>query len=112
MNTALICEGMGCKTNGMEAKIAATICAGNNPLDRSQTEAALRASEERYRVIFDQAAVGIAHTSPGGRFLMVNQRFCDLLGYTPAELQKMNVEDLTHPDDFNEERANLLRIFF
>ena len=71
---------------------------------------ALGVSEKRYRVIFDQAAVGIAHTSPQGRFLMVNQRFCDLSGYDQQELQNMALKDLTHPDDFKEERINLVKM--
>ena len=71
---------------------------------------ALGVSEERYRVIFDQAAVGIAHTSPQGNFLMVNQRFCDLLGYDQQELQAMTLKDLTHPDDFKKERTNLVKM--
>ncbi len=45
-------------------------------------QAALRESEERFRATFEQAAVGIAHVDPDGRFLRVNQKLCEILGYS------------------------------
>ena len=60
---------------------------------------ALRQSEERFRAIFDQAAVGIAIANLEGRFEQVNPRFCEILGYTPAELLKLTYRDITHADD-------------
>ncbi len=66
---------------------------------RKQAEEALRESEERFRATFEQAAVGIAHVSPEGRFLRVNQRFCDIVGYTRAEMLACTFQDITHPDD-------------
>jgi two-component system sensor histidine kinase UhpB len=60
---------------------------------------ALRESEQRFRAIFDQAAVGIAQLKPDGQFLLVNQRLCELLGYTPAELLTRTWRDITHADD-------------
>src|SRR2546423_2925634 len=49
---------------------------------RRLAEEALRGSEERLRAIFEQSAAGIAQIDPNGRFLLVNQWLCDLLGYT------------------------------
>jgi PAS domain S-box-containing protein len=49
--------------------------------------------------IFEQAAVGINLADPSGRFLRVNQRFCDLLGYTEAELLQLTYQQVTHPED-------------
>jgi PAS domain S-box-containing protein len=66
---------------------------------RRVAEAALRESEERFRAMFEQADVGIAFTGDDGRFLRVNPRLCDMLGYTPEELQRSRVQDVTHPDD-------------
>jgi diguanylate cyclase (GGDEF)-like protein/PAS domain S-box-containing protein len=68
-------------------------------MDVEHAEQALRRSEEWFRAAFDQAAVGVAHTSPDGRWLRVNQRLCDLLGYTREELGRRTFQDLTHPDD-------------
>ncbi|MBX9255868.1 PAS domain S-box protein [Desmonostoc muscorum CCALA 125] len=66
---------------------------------RQRMEAALRESEQRFRATFDRAAVGIAHVAIDGRWLLVNQRLCDILGYTLQELQLLTFQDITHPDD-------------
>ncbi len=66
---------------------------------RQRMEAALRESEQRFRSAFHQAAVGIAHVAIDGRWLLVNQRLCDIVGYTLEELQLLTFQDITHPDD-------------
>ena len=55
--------------------------------------------QARYRATFDQAGVGIAHASRDGRFLKVNRKLCELLGYTEEELLARSWQDLTHPED-------------
>jgi PAS domain S-box-containing protein len=67
--------------------------------ERQRVEEALRESEERFRATFNQAAVGIGHVDPAGRWLRVNQKYCDIVGYTVEELTAMDVRDITHPDD-------------
>jgi len=67
--------------------------------ERKEAEAALRESEERFRVTFFQAAVGIAQTSPDGQWLLINDRFCEMLGYSQTELRGKTFLDITHPDD-------------
>ncbi|MEH1943330.1 MAG: PAS domain S-box protein [Nostoc sp.] len=69
--------------------------------ERHRIEEALRESEERFRAAFHQAAVGIAHVAIDGRWLLVNQKFCDILGYTAEEVQLLTFQDITHPDDLN-----------
>jgi diguanylate cyclase (GGDEF)-like protein/PAS domain S-box-containing protein len=64
-----------------------------------QAQTAVKESEERFRATFDQAAVGIVHTSLDGRYSKVNQKFCDMLGYGESELLGRLVTDFTHPDD-------------
>ena len=56
-------------------------------------------SEKRFRVTFEQAAVGIAHVSIDGGWMRVNQRFCEIAGYSQQELSRLNFSDITHPDD-------------
>src|SRR5215469_9224216 len=63
---------------------------------RKRAEEGLRASEERYRGTFENAAVGIAHRDAKGRFLRVNQKFCAIVGYSREELQQKTVRDITH----------------
>jgi PAS domain S-box-containing protein len=67
--------------------------------DRKHAEEELRASEELFRAFFGSAAVGTSLVEPGGRFLQVNDRFCEITGYTREELLQMNPADLFHPDD-------------
>jgi two-component system, sensor histidine kinase and response regulator len=64
-----------------------------------RAEEALRESEERFRGTFENAAVGIAHTDPEGRFLRVNEKFCAIVGYPREELLEKTWHDITHPDD-------------
>jgi len=51
-------------------------------------------SEARFRSIFEQAAVGIVHTTTDGRFLRINHRFCEIVGYTEKELQQIPINKL------------------
>jgi diguanylate cyclase (GGDEF)-like protein/PAS domain S-box-containing protein len=53
----------------------------------------------RFFSIFDRAMVGIAYTSAHGSILEANRKFCEMLGYTGAELHRLTTRELTHPDD-------------
>lgn len=65
-----------------------------------KTEQALRESQEQFQTVFDHAPVGITHVDPTGKWIMVNRRICEFLGYNKKELMtKMNFRDITHPDD-------------
>lgn len=66
---------------------------------RRQAEDALRKSEEQFRLIFELAPIGIALNTLDGRFLRVNQAFCEVMGYTAEELLNLSFADITHPDD-------------
>jgi len=67
----------------------------------------LRNSEERYRDTFDRAAIGIAHVSPAGNFLHLNDRWCEIVGYTREELMAISFQALTHPDDIHNSLTHL-----
>jgi|GEM_PF-344265 len=67
--------------------------------DRKAAEEALRASERRFRLIFDNAAVGIAMGDAQGRVIEVNAAFARFTGYAPEELRGRRFADLCHPDD-------------
>jgi PAS domain S-box-containing protein len=60
---------------------------------------ALRDSGTRFRAVFENAAVGIARVAPDGHWLEVNQRFCDIVGYSCEELMATTFTAITHPDD-------------
>lgn len=55
----------------------------------------------RQNDVFQRATVGINETDESGQFIRVNQYFCDLLGYSAAELLQRNYRDITHPDDLD-----------
>jgi PAS domain S-box-containing protein len=85
---------------------------------RKNAEAALRDSEERFRLTFELAGSGIAHIDMQQRFVRANPSLCDLLGYTEAELIGRSVKDISHPEDrdvtdLNRDRmrAGLMRSF-
>jgi PAS domain S-box-containing protein len=58
-------------------------------------------SEERFRSIFDQALGGIAQTSLDGRFLMVNDRYCEIVGRAREDLLETRMQDIVHPEDLS-----------
>jgi diguanylate cyclase (GGDEF)-like protein/PAS domain S-box-containing protein len=73
--------------------------------ERKQAEAALRESEERFRAAFEQAAVGMALRDidpERPRWLRVNQKLCDILGYSRDELLQLTSIDVTPPEDRGE----------
>lgn len=62
---------------------------------------------KRFAATFDQAAVGIAHVSPGGRFLLLNNRFCEIAGWSRKDLMEGGFQQITHPDDLEADLGNL-----
>src|SRR5258706_10208432 len=67
--------------------------------ERAPSGSNIPESEQLFRTAFERAVIGIAHISPGGRWLRFNQRLCDLLGYDRDELAALTVQDVTYPDD-------------
>ncbi len=67
--------------------------------DLAKREEELRHSEKRFRQAFENANTGMTLVSPEGRYLMVNDVLCRMLGYSREELESMAVQDTVHPDD-------------
>lgn len=67
--------------------------------ERKLAEAALIDSENRFRSMFEQGAVGTVIASLEGNFLQVNQKFCELVGYSETELFNLKYADITYPDE-------------
>jgi diguanylate cyclase (GGDEF)-like protein/PAS domain S-box-containing protein len=72
---------------------------GRDITARKQVERQLRDSEERFRSTFEQAAIGIVHTSFEGRWLRCNWKFTQITGYTQDEIEGVYFLQFTHPDD-------------
>ncbi|MEN3340255.1 MAG: hypothetical protein V7647_3931 [Acidobacteriota bacterium] len=77
---------------------------------RKEAAEALRASEERLRGMFNQAAVGIALAELDGRFYDMNRKFADILGYEPEELRDRTFSELTHRDDLEKTNTAVRRL--
>ena len=65
---------------------------------------------DAFRATFEQAAVGVAHLRPDGRFLMVNQKMCDIVGYTREELLGKTCQEITYPYDLTADLENVRKV--
>lgn len=72
--------------------------------ERKTLEDELKQSEQKFRLTFERAPVGIIHVGLDGRFLLFNQKFCDIIGYTREELASSSYFDILqqedHPEDY------------
>jgi PAS domain S-box-containing protein len=71
----------------------------------------LRASEQRFRATFEQAAVGMAHIGMDGRWLRVNHKLCDILGYSCDELLQRSCQDITYHEDLTADLTPVTQLF-
>jgi len=93
--------------NGRQCLISAT----RDVTQQIHYQTNLRESEERFRAIFDQAAVGVVLTEIStGKLLQANERVCEILGYTKEELMGRTFMSLTHPDDLAIDLENQRRV--
>jgi PAS domain S-box-containing protein len=75
--------------------------------ERKQAEEKLRQSEHRFRNYYEQGLIGMAATAADGRWLDINDRICQILGYSKEELYAKTWAELTHPEDLNEDLEQL-----
>ncbi|MDP3149147.1 MAG: PAS domain S-box protein [Ignavibacteria bacterium] len=76
-------------------------------IERKRAEEELKESEDRFRAIFEQAAVGVALLNTRtGQYIRINQKYCDLIGYTKQEMLQKKLMDITH---FQDIKTNLDR---
>lgn len=70
----------------------------------------LQKSEEQFRNAFEYAAIGMALAGMGGKLLKVNRTFCDITGYTEAELLAMSITDILHADEIETVEQSLKKL--
>jgi len=78
--------------------------------EQTNAAARLKESEARFRRTFELAGSGMAHIGMDRRFIRVNRRLCDILGYREEEMLKLTGRQISHPDDLdiiNEQRPAL-----
>jgi PAS domain S-box-containing protein len=78
--------------------------------EQANATTASQRSEQRFQATFDLAAVGLAHLAMDGRWLRVNRKFCDIVGYSQEELLARTFQDITHPDDLQTDVALTQRL--
>ena len=103
-----------------DPNIAAVVVNYRDITSQKNAEEAIRASEEKFRRIFEEGQFGITIAGPDFRFIASNPAFCEMIGYSEEELQQMTFADITHPDRVNEDtekviamregRANQMRV--
>ncbi|MFN3495858.1 MAG: PAS domain S-box protein, partial [Hydrogenophaga sp.] len=69
----------------------------------------VRQGHKQLEDTFEHSATGMAHSHIDGRWIRVNQTYCDIIGYTHAEVLSMTFRDFTHPDDIDLDLKNLER---
>ncbi len=85
-----------------DGRALGVFCIVNETTERVRADQALRESEERFRGVISQSATGIVQCELDGRFVLVNGRFCEIVGYSENELLGMRMQDITYPDDLHE----------
>lgn len=97
-----------CDESGVAALQTVAVDITEQVHSRQRAEAMSRAlarNERRFAATFANAAVGIAHISPTGRWLRFNDRVAELLGASREALEHLSFQNLTHPEDLAQDRA-------
>ncbi len=95
---------MGYLFSDVQERLRRSLQASKIALDRTLADNAnyvgkFNDSESRFEATFEQAAMGIALVAPDGRWLRVNRKLCDIIGYGQDELLAKSFQEITHPDD-------------
>ncbi len=76
--------------------------------ERKRVEDAWHESEARFRAIFEQSFHGVVQViSKTGKIVLVNQKYCDITGYSHDELLQTSFQSIIHPDDLQADRDNI-----
>jgi PAS domain S-box-containing protein len=96
---------------GEDGQVQGIACIVRDVTERERTQEALRESEKRFRTIFDQAAVGVAQIeTQTGRFVRINQKYCDIVGLQAADMTATTFMAITHPDDLQSDLDNMEKL--
>jgi len=96
--------------DGGSRRATGALIAALDITSEKQAAEAVQASDERFRIIFDNAAVGMAHVGLDGKLMRVNPKMCDITGYTAQELAAKTFGEITHADDLERDLAQVARL--
>jgi PAS domain S-box-containing protein len=82
----------------------------NEIAERKQVEERLSRSDERWRSVFENSAIGVAITDLNGRFIATNPVYEKMLGYSDQELRQLTFMDVTHEEDREHNRALIVEL--
>lgn len=85
-----------CNTDG---QIVGVVLVFSDVTEEYRVREALRENEELFRASFDSAGIGMSIADLNGKWLKVNQRLCEIVGYPEPELLRMSFQAITHPLD-------------
>lgn len=63
-----------------------------------------------FKTVFDKTAVGIAQITPDGQFVKLNDKFCEIVGYSENGLLNKNFRDITHPEDIHLDEKHITEV--
>ncbi len=93
---------VGHKTDGSFDR---THCIMQDITQRKIEEETIRENEERLSVIFEQAAVGMSYGPAYEGYAQINQKYCDIIGYSKDEMKYLSFEQITYPEDLIKDKA-------
>ena len=67
----------------------------------------LARSAKSFSETFEHSSIGMALVAPDGGWIKVNNSLCNSLGYSPEDFLKLTFQDITHPDDLNNDLSLL-----
>ncbi|WP_373541536.1 PAS domain S-box protein [Chamaesiphon sp.] len=88
-----------------DGRVAQILSVSRDITERKQAETALHKSEELFRYTFEHTAIGFCHVALDGTWLRVNQKLCNILGYSAAELLATTFQAITEPADLDADLA-------
>jgi PAS domain S-box-containing protein len=102
LSVSPVCDGEGRLLNHIGVQKDVT--------ERVRYEEELKESEERFRMTFEAAGVGMAHVAPDGRWLRINGKLAEIVGYPREELLSLTFQDITHPQDLEKDLEHVRRM--
>ncbi|MBT2160055.1 PAS domain-containing sensor histidine kinase [Zobellia barbeyronii] len=103
-------RGIGVTKKNAQGKVVKLVGTNYDITELKNTQMMLQKSEESFHGAFENSDTGMAIVALDGSFEKVNESLCASLGYAEKELLTMNFKEVTHPEDFNDDRSLLKQI--